>query len=70
MMKTRDGGEMEPRMDRTTTIDLTELEHALAQRACWHEDPDAYRQGVHDTVEELRRTTGRDADRRRGVVAV
>ncbi len=61
---------MQPRTERTTTVDLTELERALVERACWHEDPGAYRQGVHDTVEELRRSTGANADRGPGSVAV
>ena len=45
---------MEPRREQTT-VDLAELERAMLQRACWHEDPAAYRQGVHDTLEQLRR---------------
>ena len=61
---------MEPRTEPTTTVDLAQLEHTLCERACWHEDPAAYRQGVHDTVEELRRSTGPDAGRVPGAVAV
>ena len=60
---------MEPRIE-TTTVDLTELEHVLERRACWHEDPGAYRQGVHDAVEELRRSTGPSVDRLRVADAV
>ncbi len=45
---------MEPRGDQTT-VDLAELERAMLRRACWHDDPATYRQGVHDTLERLRR---------------
>ena len=60
---------MEPRADRTT-IDLAELERAMLQRACWHEDPATYRQGVHDTLEQLRRTGVRADHEPPGTVAV
>lgn len=61
---------MQPRTDPATTVDLLELERSLVERACWHEDPEAYRQGVHDTVAELRRSTGSTPDRVPDVVAV
>lgn len=51
-------------------VDLAALERTLVQRACWHEDPAAYRQGVHDTVEELRRAATADHGRAEGTVAV
>lgn len=44
-------------MDTATTappLDLVELERRLDRRACWHEDPSAYRQGVRDALGELR----------------
>lgn len=36
------------------TLDLDALERRVARRACWHEDPAAYRQGVHDAMTALR----------------
>ena len=43
-------------MDTATAppLDLAGLEHRLEQRACWQEDPAAYRQGVRDAFDELR----------------
>ena len=61
---------MEPPTERTTTVDLAELERHLLQRACWHEDPAAYRAGVRDTVRALRRSTGSGADEVPGAIAV
>lgn len=37
-----------------TVVDLGELERRLEQRACWSEDPRAYRAGVHDALRALR----------------
>lgn len=44
-------------MESITTaspLDLADLERRLEQRACWQEDPAAYRQGVRDALGELR----------------
>jgi hypothetical protein len=44
---------MEPRTE-PTTLDLAALEERLERRACWHDDPGAYRAGVRDTLAAVR----------------
>lgn len=61
------GAIMETRPE-TTIVDLAALERQLAQRAWWHEDPEAYRQGVRDVLEVLQdRSAGSDPRTRRSL---
>lgn len=43
-----------------TVVDLGELERRLERRACWAEDPQAYRAGVHDALRALRERAQHD----------
>ena len=65
-----DGSAMTSHTPPPTTVDLAALERTLCRRACWHEDPEAYREGVHETVEELRRSAEDGDEQAAGVLAV
>lgn len=59
---------MEPPADRSP-IDLGALERRLVARACWYEDPSAYREGVRAALDAVRGQAERDARLARSALA-